>query len=74
MNIYADALTKHLASRRQADFADAVGIGQGTISRYVKGSRLPPREVAEKIAEASDGAVPLTLWRIVAAERAGLAA
>lgn len=77
MSIYSEALKAYLASpdaATQADFADEAGCTQAAISRYAKAIRLPTREIAERIDAASGGRVPLSLWRVVAAEKAGLAA
>lgn len=77
MSIYSDALNAYLDRRgeagpTQSDFAAEVGCTQAAISRYASGLRLPPRSLAELIERKSEGRVPLTLWRIVAAEKAGL--
>ncbi len=77
MSIYSDALTAYLKrddALKQFELADQAGCTQAAISRYAAGLRLPPREAAEKIERSTIGAVPMTLWRVVAAERAGLAA
>lgn len=77
MSIYSDALDTYLDRKgeigpTQSDFAAEVGCTQAAISRYASGLRLPPRFLAERIEQKSEGKVPLTLWRIVAAEKAGL--
>jgi transcriptional regulator with XRE-family HTH domain len=77
MSIYSEALDAYLdrkgeAGPTQSDFADKVGCTQAAISRYATGLRLPPRDIAEKIDRHSEGKVPLSLWRIVAAKKAGL--
>lgn len=77
MSIYSQALKAYLetpGAMNQSDLAERAECTQAAVSRYAKGSRFPPREIAERIEEASGGAVPMTLWRVVAAERAGLAA
>lgn len=79
MSIYSRALDAYLDKSRegaptQAEFADKVGCTQAAISRYAAGVRFPPREIAERIELESFGQVSLEDWRIVATERAGLAA
>lgn len=78
MSDYAAALKAYLEKHNQADLAERVGTTQASISRY-KGSekaapRLPPRDLAERIDEATGGQVPLSLWIADAAKRFGLAA
>lgn len=75
--IYSAALKAFLNAEgapRQADLAADAMCTQAAISRYAKGIRLPPREIAERIEGATGGKVSVSLWRVVAAERAGLAA
>lgn len=75
--IYSAALRAFLESEgapKQSDLAADAQCTQAAISRYAKGIRLPPREIAERIEEATSGKVSVSLWRVVAAERAGLAA
>lgn len=77
MSIYSEALEAYLNSagaKKQADLAEEAGCTQAAISRYSNGRRFPDAKVAAEIDRATDGKVPLSLWRIVAAERAGLAA
>lgn len=77
MSIYSEALAayfKRADAKKQDDIAARAKCTQAAVSRYATGLRFPPREVAEEIAAATDQAVPMTLWRVVAAERAGLAA
>ena len=77
MTIYSEALRTYLGADgdlRQEAFAQRAGCTQAAISRYAAGGRFPDRQIAEKIERASGGSVPMTLWRVVAAERAGLAA
>lgn len=75
MNDYAAALTRYLneEGNRQDDLAKITGTTQASISRY-KNGRLPPRDIAEKIEQASGGQVPLALWIAAAAKKFGLAA
>ncbi|MES2904032.1 MAG: helix-turn-helix transcriptional regulator [Pseudomonadota bacterium] len=70
---YQTALTAYLetSGKTQAQFAAETGIGQGSISRYVKG-RLPDREQAETIDRITNGGVPLALWQSEWAKRLGL--
>lgn len=77
MNIYSQALKAYLEgpdAGTQSDFADRAQCTQAAISRYAKALRFPTREIAERIDAASAGKVPMSLWRVVAAEKAGLAA
>jgi len=79
MSIYSDALNAYLDRKgengpTQSEFAEAVGCTQAAMSRYAAGKRLPPSDLAIKIDQASEGRVPLSLWRVVAAEKAGLGA
>lgn len=46
----------------QSDFAEVVGTTPATISRIIKGKFRPGLELAVKIAEATDGAVPVSSW------------
>lgn len=73
MSSYSAALAAYLKATSQQELAKAVGCSQGAISRY-KSKRLPPREIAEKIDEATNGCVPLSLWIAAATEKFGLAA
>jgi transcriptional regulator with XRE-family HTH domain len=75
MSDYSAALARYLdeAGNNQAELAERVGTTQASISRY-KGGRLPPREIAVKIEEATGGRVPLALWIAAAARKIGLAA
>ncbi len=75
--IYSEALSAFLDSSdgmKQGDLALRVGCPQGAISRYVAGKRFPDVERASAIDAATEGRVSLSLWRVVAAERAGLTA
>lgn len=75
--IYSAALKAFLEAEgapNQTDLAAEAECTQAAISRYAKGIRLPPRDIADRIDKATSGKVPVTLWRLVAAERAGLAA
>ncbi len=77
MSIYSEALDGYLKSPgalNQSDLADRSGCTQAAISRYATGKRFPDSTVASKIDETTGGKVPISLWRVVAAERAGLAA
>lgn len=78
MTDYASALAAYLKDANQAELAEKVGATQASISRY-KGSdkvspRLPPREIAIKIDEATNGQVPFSLWIAAATKKFGLAA
>jgi predicted transcriptional regulator len=80
MNAYAEAIDRYLRETddNQFDLAQRAGITQASISRY-KGSgntppRLPARDIAKRIDEATGGKVPFTLWAGEAAKQIGLAA
>jgi ribosome-binding protein aMBF1 (putative translation factor) len=76
MSDYATALETYLAQdgNNQADLAEKVGCTQATISRYAAGVRLPARDLAKKIDEATNSQVPLALWIAAATKKFGLAA
>jgi hypothetical protein len=80
MNAYAEAIDRYLRETddNQFDLAQRAEITQASISRY-KGSantppRLPPRDIAKRIDEATKGKVPFELWAGEAAKQIGLAA
>jgi transcriptional regulator with XRE-family HTH domain len=52
-------------SRR--DFAEAIGVSSETVRRYVAGTRIPEKEVMEKIAE-------ITALQVTANDFFGIAA
>lgn len=74
-NIYADAISAYLGRSgvTQDSLANKAGASQSAICRYAAGDRFPDRATADRLHEVSAGEVPISLWRIVAAERAGLA-
>ena len=74
-NIYSESLRQYLerSAETQQGLAAKAGVAQSAISRYADGKRFPDRATADKLNEISGGEVPIALWRIVAAERAGLA-
>ncbi len=41
----------------QQAFADAAGVSQGAVARFVLGRRMPNREMMRKIVEATEGQV-----------------
>lgn len=43
-------------------FADAVGVTQAAINRYVNGVRFPARNIIVKIEKATNGEVAVTDW------------
>lgn len=47
----ADYLKEHAIPRDK--FAEHIGVSEETVRRYVKGTRIPEREVMEKIALAT---------------------
>lgn len=74
MSDYAKALDAYLKNERQTDLADAAEITQAAISRYARGKRFPPRDIAERIDRATSGQVPVALWIADATKRFGIAA
>ena len=46
----------------QTRFAAQIGVQQGTVSRYISGTKIPSATVALKIRDASQGAVALDDW------------
>ncbi len=47
---------------RQSDFADEVGVSQGTISKIENGDSLPSLTLAISISRVTEGAVPVEAW------------
>lgn len=45
-----------------ADLSRATGLDDGHLSRIVRGERRAGLEASHKIAEATDGEVPVLLW------------
>lgn len=77
MSIYSEALAAYLNSNgalKQSDLASEAGCTQAAISRYATGKRFPDHKLAAEIDRATEGRVSVSLWRVVAAEKAGLAA
>lgn len=77
MSIYSEALAAYLRSAdagTQSDLAARAGTTQAAVSRYATGKRFPDHKIAAELDRATNGQVPLSLWRVVAAEKAGLAA
>jgi transcriptional regulator with XRE-family HTH domain len=54
-----DWLDKNKDKISRKDFADAIGVEQGTISRYIHGQRTPELAVAVKIVAETKGKVRL---------------
>lgn len=77
MNIYSEALDTYLKradAKKQVELAEAAECTQAAISRYRTGKRFPDSQTAAALDGATGGLVSFTLWRAVAAERAGIAA
>ena len=57
-------LQRYLATSgvRQAALAGLLGITRGYMSQVVSGSRQPSLTLALKIAQVTDGAVPVSAW------------
>ena len=51
----------------QSRFAEMIGVNQATISKLCAGAISPNLETAQKIATATNGAVPLDSWPKLAA-------
>ena len=47
---------------RQADFAELIGVQQGTVSRLAKGSLIPQIPLALRVERATNMAVDLHSW------------
>lgn len=59
-----NTLSSYLKARsiKQAEFAEEVGISQGTVSRLASGSLVPSLSVAVRIERHTGGAVPVSSW------------
>lgn len=44
-------------SMSEADLGRALGVGQATVNRYIRGERIPRPEVMRRIVEVTDGQV-----------------
>jgi hypothetical protein len=55
-------LSKYLSDNRidQQDFAKSIRVRPPSVSRYVKGERIPRREIARRIAKATLGMVTIS--------------
>ncbi|MFS0736960.1 helix-turn-helix transcriptional regulator [Sphingomonas sp. 1P06PA] len=73
MTNYCSALKRYVEAdgNSQAGLASAIGTSQPNVHRWANG-RLPTREIAEKIAAATGGAVPMELWQSEIVRRFGL--
>lgn len=47
----------------QAKFAERVGASRSFINEIVRGRKLPGRDLALRISEATDGEVAIDVWR-----------
>lgn len=75
MSTYQQALQAYVSSETtQSKLADAVGVSQAAINRYVRGVRFPTSEIAREIDAVTAGKVPFALWRAEMAARVGIAA
>lgn len=52
----------------QQAFAERLNTSQANVSRWVAGKSVPQRAMMARIAEATDGAVPIMAWFQEAAE------
>jgi transcriptional regulator with XRE-family HTH domain len=71
MDSYSDKLKAYLETAKQDEIASQWGCTQPTISRYERGERFPNREMARKIDEKTNGALPFSLWEAEALKRLG---
>lgn len=60
-----DLLQTYLASKgmRQSALADALGINRGYMSELASGRKRPSLDLAFRIAEVTEGAVPVSAWQ-----------
>lgn len=58
------SLSEYLTSKslRQADFAESLGVTQGTVSRLVSKMQLPSLALALRIEKVTHGEVPVSVW------------
>lgn len=74
MSTYQQALQSYVAGdMTQSLLADAVGVSQAAINRYIRGVRFPTSAVARAIDLATSGRVPFELWQSEMAARVGIA-
>lgn len=58
-------------SMSEADLGRALGVGQATVNRYIRGERIPRPEVMRRIVEVTDGQVgPADFYDLPAREPA----
>lgn len=50
-----------LKNMTQTEFAERLGVAQGTVSKLC-GARRPSWQMAASIEDATDGAVPVSVW------------
>ncbi len=75
MTTYQQSLQSYVAGETtQASLAEAVGVSQVAISRYIRGARFPTSKIARDIDAATGGRVPFALWQAEMATRVGIAA
>lgn len=55
-------LTDYLVGRDQAEFASQIGVSPAMLSQYKSGYRRPGYDRMLRIAEVTDGAVPVEVW------------
>lgn len=65
MNIFANRVKEILEEKdmKQKDLAEIVGISEVSISRYLKGTHEPGKDILEKIANALDVSIDYLLGR-----------
>lgn len=50
------------ANRKQAKWAEALGVSQAFLSQILNGTRVPGRKTMLKIEQATGGKVPCAVW------------
>ena len=74
MDAYATALKAWLdePGRTQKSLAERIGTTQPSLHRYATGERFPERELAQRIHDATEGGVPISIWQKAALDRFGI--
>jgi transcriptional regulator with XRE-family HTH domain len=64
-NAYIGALDAHIrrSGQSQAAFARQAGFSQTIIWQWINGHRFPGKGAAQRLDEATAGAVPFALWK-----------
>lgn len=66
-------LTQYLKAENltQAQFAERIEVRQSTVSKLCTGEKRPSWDLAARIARATDGKVPVSVWADVAQAEGG---